>query len=225
MRQPPLALSWMPRPAPMVLALVLICCGIEALLQGADLHLWGSGRWRQIAYQNGGFWAGLLWGWKPNYAAQPLAMFVTHSFLHAGLGHLAGNMAALLTLGAMIRDRISPAGFALLWALSVLAGAVSFALLNTSPQPMVGTSGALFGLTGALVVWEATRRHAQGEGIWAVSVTILAWVLGLVALNLAVWWLQNGILAWEAHLGGFLAGAAWAWATTGRGRGSAQGPS
>jgi membrane associated rhomboid family serine protease len=30
----------------------------------------------------------------------------------------------------------------------------------------------------------------------------------LVLMNLLLWWAMSGQLAWEAHLGGFLAGAA-----------------
>ena len=74
---------------------------------------------------------------------------------------------------------------------------------------MVGTSGALFGLVGLLVVLEAQTRRAEGASRLSVLVTVLAWLVGLAALNLAFWWLQNGILAWQAHLGGFLAGLVW----------------
>ena len=40
--------------------------------------------------------------------------------------------------------------------------------------------------------------------LWAVG-----WMLALAGLNLAFWALQHGILAWEAHLGGFVAGLIW----------------
>jgi rhomboid protease GluP len=193
------------RPEPVVLALIALYTAIELVLQGADLRLWGSGLWRPLAYQNGGFWAGLLRGWKPNYAAQPVVMFVSHSLLHAGLTHLAGNMVALAALGNLMRGRTRVRGFLGLWMLSALAGALVFGLISRSPQPMVGTSGALFGLAGALVAWEARARRQRGQGL----VPVAGWVLGLVGLNLAFWWLQNGVLAWEAHLGGFLAGIAW----------------
>lgn len=187
-----------------VLGLVCFCTGIELALQGADRGLWGSAIWRPLAYQNAGFWAGLLWGWRPNYALQPVTMFLSYSFLHAGLDHLAGNMLVLLALARRLRDRIGTLGFLALWAWATFAGAVSFALLSHSPQPMVGSSGALFGLAGMLVAVEA-RRHPGGLRR-AGLVTA-----GLVVLNLVFWWLQKGGLAWEAHLGGFLAGLIWGW--------------
>jgi membrane associated rhomboid family serine protease len=193
------------RPAPVVLGLIVLFCAVEAVLEGADLRLWGTVRWRSLAYQNAGFWAGLLWGWKPNYPAQPAVMFLSYSFLHAGLWHLAGNMATLAVLGGMIRDRIRTPGFLALWTLSALGGGLAFGLISRSAQPMVGTSGALFGLVGALLAWEAQNLRAAGQSLWPVA----GWVLGLVVLNLAFWWLQNGALAWETHLGGFLAGGIW----------------
>jgi len=62
-------------------AIALICCAIEAVLQAADLGVIGSTRWRQLAWQYGAFWAGLLHDWQPNYAAQPIAMFLSYSVL------------------------------------------------------------------------------------------------------------------------------------------------
>ena len=197
-------------PDPMILALIAVYCGIEAVLQGADHRLWGTVLWRPLAYQYGGFWAGLMrGGWLANYPGQTAAMFVTHSSLHAGLSHLLGNMLALVALANLLADRIGRLEFLALWALSALAGAFVFGLIGPASQPMVGTSGALFGLAGLLLVREAQSRRADGQSLRAVLFTVLGWLLGLAALNLASWWLQNGILAWQAHLGGFLAGLAW----------------
>ena len=197
-------------PDPLVLALIAVYCGIELVLQGADRHLWGSVLWRPLAYQYGGFWAGLLrGGWLANYPGQSAAMFVTHSFLHAGVSHLFGNMAALVALANLIGTRLPRMEFLALWTASTLAGALAFSLLGPVSQPMVGTSGALFGLAGLLVVREAQARRSEGLGPMLVLALVVGWLLGLVVLNLVSWWLQNGILAWQAHLGGFLAGLAW----------------
>ena len=197
-------------PDPMVLALIAVYCGIEAVLQGADHRLWGTVLWRALAYQYGGFWAGLMrGGWLANYPGQTAAMFVTHSALHAGLSHLFGNMLALVALANLLADRIGRLEFLALWLLSALAGAFVFGLLGPASQPMVGTSGALFGLTGVLLAWEVQTRRAEGLSLPRVLAALLIWILGLALLNLACWWLQNGILAWQAHLGGLIAGLVW----------------
>jgi membrane associated rhomboid family serine protease len=188
-------------------ALIIITCLPEFLLQATDWGLLGSPRWRSLAYQYGGFWAGLLYGWQSNYAAQPILMFVTYALLHAGFAHLAGNMLGLGWVGRLLLDRMSSGRFLALYAASAVGGAAAFGLLSRSPAPMVGASGAIFGLVGAWVVREGLERRKRGwlrrRAIWsALQVTAL-----LAGLNLAVWWLQDGLLAWQTHLGGFLTGA------------------
>jgi membrane associated rhomboid family serine protease len=145
-KAPPL-LSW-----PVTLLLVLIILP-ELVLIASDAGWIGSRRWRSQAYTYGAFWAGVLGDWTPNYTAQPFAMFFSYSFLHAGAGHLFGNAVALAWLGQIADDRLSPARLFGLYAGSVLGGALAFAALSTSISPMVGASGAIFGLAGAWLIW------------------------------------------------------------------------
>jgi membrane associated rhomboid family serine protease len=174
----------------------------ELALLGADWGFWGSVRWRPLAYTQGAFWAGLLYGWTPNYPLQPVTMFFSHAWLHAGPGHLAGNMIALLWLGPQVAVRRGNGGLLLFWCLSALGGGAAFGLLTSSPAPMVGASGALFGLAADLVVAEV--QSASGRR--ARVLRGLGLVTFLLLLNAVVWLLQGGQLAWETHLGGFLAG-------------------
>jgi len=185
-----------------IIGLIVVNVGIELILSAADAGLIGSSRWRAIAYQNGAFWAGLLHGWRPNYPAQPWLMFLSYSVLHSGPVHLAGNMLVLWGLGRVLRLRTGTAGFFAVYFLSAIGGALLFGFLSNSPQPMVGASGALFGLVGAWQYWRWSRRRQAGHSLWPVWQT-LAWLAGLNAL---FWVLLNGLLAWQTHLGGFVAG-------------------
>jgi len=190
-----------------MLLILLICVAVEAALQGADFGLWGSPRWRGLAYQYGGFWRGRLGNWQPNYAAQPAVMFASYGFLHGGLVHLLVNMITLISLGRLVIERVGQGRFAVIYALSLLGGAVGFAALSEAVQPMVGASGALFGLLGVLTGWEYTARRLAREGMGPVLR-----VIGLlVGLNIVMYWAMGGNLAWETHLGGFLAGWAAGW--------------
>jgi len=202
---PPL-LAWV-APHGVLIAIIVICVGIELTLQGADFGLWGSSRWRGLAYQNGGFWRGLLDNWRPNYAAQPVVMFASYGFLHGGATHLLVNMITLASLGRLVVERVGQARFAVIYALSLLGGAAGFTVLSPAVQPMVGASGALFGLAGVLTGWEYTARRMAREGISPV----LRVVGLLILLNLVMYWAMDGHLAWETHLGGFLAGWAAGW--------------
>lgn len=194
---------WITQERPIVLwAIFAICVCVELVLSGVDFGLWESPRLRLTAYQYGGFWVGLLYNWIPNYPAQPYLMFATYAFLHGGLIHLSVNMITLFSLSPLILTRIGPAYFALLYALSAVGGGAGFALLSDSPQPMVGASGALFGLTGAILAWEYFDRQVDGIELWPVVRIVVA----LAAFNLVLWWAMDGQLAWETHLGGFVFG-------------------
>ncbi|WP_425053172.1 rhomboid family intramembrane serine protease [Psychromarinibacter sp. S121] len=185
-----------------LLVIAAVCILIELVLQAADMKLFGSPLWRSRAYQYGAFWPGLLHGWRPNYGAQPYAMFLTYAMLHGGIGHLVGNMFTLLALGETVVRRVGQRGFLLIYSVAALGGAGLFGLLATSPRPMVGASGALFGLAGALVYWNfVTPTHRAGR------MRRLAGAIGsMIVLNALLWVLLDGLLAWETHLGGFIAG-------------------
>ncbi len=186
----------------LLVAVAVVCIVLELLLTAADAQLIGSPLWRPLAYQYGAFWAGLLGNWTPNYPAQPWMMFFTYSFLHAGPGHLLGNMVTLFALGTTVARLAGRRQTVAVYAVSVLGGAVAFGLLSNAAQPMVGASGALFGLAGAWQYHDFTARRAAGDRLWPV----LQVLIGLVLLNVVLWLLMAGRLAWETHLGGFLAG-------------------
>ncbi|WP_417525521.1 rhomboid family intramembrane serine protease [Marinovum sp.] len=182
--------------------LITVCCVIEAGLILSDLGLFGAGRLRQLAYHYGAFWPGLLDNWKPNYAAQPFVMFFSYAVLHSGWVHLLVNMISLWSLGRAVAARVGQSRFALLFIGTSLCGAAAFALLAPGLRPMVGASGSLFGLLGALLAWHYVDRETDREGLGDV-----ARVVGLlIGLNLVMWWAMGGQLAWETHLGGFLGG-------------------
>lgn len=206
-RPRPTALPRVPA-AWVALAFGVLCIAIEAVLEAADARLIGSAHWRPWAYQNGAFWAGLLGNWRPNYAVQPVTMFFSYAFLHGGFWHLAGNIAALWSLLRAIGPRLGAGRFVVLWLITSAGGGAAFAWLASGPAPMVGASGALFGLAGAWMTWEAMRRRRAGQSLWPLVRTLAI----LVALHPLLWLAQAGMLAWQTHLGGFLAGAATAWA-------------
>lgn len=183
-------------------ALIALCCVIEAALSLADLGVIKPNHLRQLVYDYGAFWPGLLDGWKPNYAAQPYAMFFTYTFLHGGLVHLSVNMISLWSLGHAVLNRIGRGSFALLYFGTSLCGAAGFTLLAPTLRPMVGASGSLFGLLGAIVAWDYIDRYDDREGLQDVARIILL----LVGLNFVLWWAMGGQLAWQTHLGGFLGG-------------------
>jgi membrane associated rhomboid family serine protease len=196
------------RNLPWALWLLLFACLVpELVLSGADFGLWGGTQWRGTAQGWGGFWPGLLAGWRPNYPGQAWAMFLTYGFLHAGPVHFAVNMVSLVSLGEAVEARLGPWGFLRLYALTILGGGLGYGALVGGTVPMVGASGALFGLAGALIFWGWSDRKADAEPLWPVLRALL-WLIGL---NVVLYVVTDGKLAWQTHLGGFLAGVLMAW--------------
>lgn len=182
--------------------LVTVCCAFEGVLTLSDTGLFLPERLRSFLYYYGAFWPGLLDNWKPNYAAQPYLMFFTHVFLHTGLVHLVVNMITLCSLGLVVINRVGQGRFAFLYTISGLGGGIGFAFLAENLQPMVGASGALFGLLAAILAWEFQNSQEDREALRDFAIVIFL----LTVLNLVYWWAMDGQLAWQAHLGGFLFG-------------------
>ena len=194
--------AWSLRDHGPLIVIAALCIGVEAALQLADLGLFGGARIRQTAYEYGAFWPGLLDGWSPNYAVQPWTMFLTYAFLHGGLVHIAFNMITLGSLGRAVIDRLGPWRFVLLYFATSVAGAGVYAFLSQGGAPMVGASGALFGLAGALIAWLWEDQPDLRAALRLAGRLVLL----LVAINVALYVALQGRLAWETHLGGFLAG-------------------
>lgn len=192
--------------SPAVLVLVALTCLAEIVLTLAEAGPFDAGLWRRIAIAYGAFWNGLLSGWEPLYPLQREVMFVSYALLHGGFLHLVGNMVAVLALGGIVVARIGQKGFLMLYLLSTIGGAAGFALLSASETPMVGASGAVFGLIGAWKFWEWQTRQHFGSPMRPLWMSLL----GLALLNVVLWVMLSGLLAWEAHLGGFVAGVLFA---------------
>ena len=119
---------------------------------------------------------------------------LTATFLHAGLGHLFGNMI-LLVQGGRLVEAVVGSGRLLL---AYLACGLAASLLSAWSHPQVvsvGASGAVAGLIGMLVVFRLAgfSRDVQfGSLLWLIVLN------GFFSLLPGV----DGM----AHLGGFLAG-------------------
>ena len=182
--------------------IIAICIVIEVVLSAADLNWGGLGGLRNEVYRDGAFWPAYLAGQKPIFPAQPWTMFLSYGFLHGGLLHLSLNMITLYSLGNAVIEYSSTPRFLLIYFASMIGGGLAYGYLAATTMPMVGASGALFGLGGAIVTW---RWLAQG-GFFRAARVVGPMVLMLLLINVALYYLLGGLLAWETHLGGFLVG-------------------
>lgn len=134
---------------------------------------------------------------------------VSHIGLHAGLPHLVFNMMALAQLGRELGPVFGPRlrgalVFLGLFLVCGVAGGVAFVLINPTGAA-VGASGAICGLWGA-------GARLGGKGTLMDAVTgpaargFVAMNLVLIVLGLVLSGLKSVGIAWEAHLGGYVAG-------------------
>jgi membrane associated rhomboid family serine protease len=137
---------------------------------------------------------GVLFG--PLVATGEWWRIFTGAFLHAGVFHLGMNMLLLWFLSQELEPALGRARFVILYFTSLLGG--SLGVLVVSPlSPTVGASGAVFGLMGALIVFQLRGK----QNPWQSGIG------GLVALNLVLTFVVPGISI-GGHIGGLLAGAA-----------------
>jgi membrane associated rhomboid family serine protease len=191
-------------PPPTLLALAGGIALIEAVLSLADAGVLLDPTLRSRVFIAGAFWAGLLHGDTPLFAAQPVTMFLTHALLHGSLLHMVMNMAILLALGRFTADRYGAGAVLPIFLLGAIAGGAVFGLIASTAYPAVGASGAVFAFLGVWIAWDWRRHRAAG----VPAAPVMRRVAVLVGLNVLLYFGLDGMLAWEAHLGGFLAGLA-----------------
>jgi membrane associated rhomboid family serine protease len=148
--------------------------------------------------------------------------FVTSLFLHGGWLHLIANMWTLWIFGDNVEDRMGPARFLAFYLLAGIAAGVTHWLFNAdSTVPTVGASGAIAGVLGAYFL---LFPHARVIALFPVLFFPFFFELPAV-VYLLLWFLTQifsgtltslsagdvGGVAWWAHAGGFVAGAALRW--------------
>lgn len=138
--------------------------------------------------------------------------FMTAAFAHSPGSplHILFNMYALWQIGQYLEPLLGRVRFAILYLVSAFGGSVGYLVLSSPPaapltragidssnwlNSMVGASGAVFGLFGALLVLNRHLGRSSGP------------MFGVLAINAVLGFIVPGI-AWQAHLGGALTGVA-----------------
>ncbi len=169
----------------------------------AFLMLYGVIPQRFLAFTGHPFSAEL---WKP---------LITSIFLHGGWLHLLGNMLYLWVFGANVEDRWGHGKYLLFYLLCGAIGGLFHIFANPhSPVPTIGASGAVAGILGAYFIFFPLARVLTlvPIGFFLATFNIPA------MLFLFLWFLLQFVnatmlagaemVAWWAHIGGFIFGAA-----------------
>ena len=145
-----------------------------------------------------------LWSYKgDNFYPWQL---ITHQFLHAGFFHIIFNMLALLSIGPFVERFLGEKKFLPFYLLCGVGSALlHMSLSNNVTVPMVGASGALFGL---LVLFSIIHPNEKLY-LFFIPIGIKAkyMVSTLIAIEvlLGLFSTSDGIGHW-AHVGGSLTG-------------------
>lgn len=76
--------------------------------------------------------------------------FITYMFMHGGLTHIMINMFVLFIFGVVIEHALGPVRYITLYLISGIGSALLYlALMGISNIPMLGASGAVFGVMAA----------------------------------------------------------------------------
>lgn len=126
---------------------------------------------------------------------------LTAMFVHAGFGHIFGNMLTLFFFGRYLSGLVGDNKFLIVYFVGGILGNIFFLLWGLSQSPLsiaVGASGAVYAIAGALVVMRPNVRV-----LLYFFVPMPLWVVVLVFY--VIFSFIPGI-AWQAHLGGLLTG-------------------
>jgi membrane associated rhomboid family serine protease len=118
---------------------------------------------------------------------------ITSMFAHASFFHILFNMYALYLFGSQLEPLLGRARFLTLYFLSGIGGSAAVMVLSPN-TPVLGASGAIFGLFAAYFV---IVRRLGGNATQ---------LLVVIGLNFLLGFLLPGI-SWQAHLGGAIVGA------------------
>lgn len=146
-------------------------------------------------------------------------------FLHGGWLHLVGNMLFLWIYGDNVEHRLGRLGYLAAYLATGAAATLTFAAFvpeRESHVPLVGASGAISGVLGFYFLWFPRNKVRILVALFPFYVDV--WLVGarvvlaiyLIVENLLPFLLQAGSggggVAHGAHIGGFVAGLAGAFA-------------
>ena len=155
--------------------------------------------------------------------------FVTYAFIHGDLNHLFFNLVWLLAFGTPVARRFGALRFTIFFLVTAAAGAAVHLVTHYGEMlPMVGASAAISGAMAAALRFVFQRGGPLGmlRSVDAEAYRVPAVPLGSMLRNpralafMVVWFGVNALfgagaiampgveqsVAWEAHVGGFLAG-------------------
>lgn len=133
-----------------------------------------------------------------------LHQLITHQFLHGGIIHLIFNMLALVSIGPRVEDYLDRKRFIIFYLLCGLGAAFLHMFMINSSVPMVGASGAIYGVLLVFAILNPEEK-LYFFGIIGLKAKYLVSILFAAEVALGFFSKGDGI-GHFAHIGGGLTG-------------------
>jgi membrane associated rhomboid family serine protease len=167
-------------------------------------------------------------GWPGGWAAD-VWTFVTYAFFHFNWIHLGFNLIWLVAFGTPVARRFGPWRFLAFFAFTAAAGALAHLLTHVGENvPAIGASAAVLGLMAAALRFAFEPkgpldpdRWDEQDGYRVAAKPLIAMLRDRRMLLFLLGWLAlstllarpefalpgvDAAVAWQAHIGGFVAG-------------------
>lgn len=140
---------------------------------------------------------------------------LSYAALHGSWAHVLLNSVWLVAFGTPLVKRAGPARSVLLGLVTAVAGALAQWLSDPlGLQLTIGASAVVSGFMAATATFIFSRQSAPGAGMWSflTNRNVIVFLAVWLAANLLFGWIAvplgiaDGAIAWQAHIGGFLAG-------------------
>lgn len=129
----------------------------------------------------------------PQFGAFEPWRIVTVALVHGQIWHIGLNLLSLWMIARVLEPVVGSWRFLALYVLSTIGGSAAVAVLAFD-SAVVGASGALFGLLGALLV---IGRRLGGD---------IRGILVVLGINLVLGFVPGFNVSWQAHVGGLVTG-------------------
>jgi membrane associated rhomboid family serine protease len=138
------------------------------------------------------------WIFRPVVDHDDYLRMMTTTFLHASITHIGLNMVTLWFVGPFLENALGRIRYLVLYLVCAFGGSVGVVVIaelsSSWPFAVLGASGAIFGLFGAMF---AVMRRLGGDIRSIGTLIVINLVLGFVIAQ----------ISWQAHVGGLVTGA------------------
>lgn len=157
--------------------------------------------------------------YDPGTVPERIFPFISYMGLHSDITHLVINCLWLLAFGPIVARRWGSVLFLVFFIVCGVAGAGAYLAMNWgSAVPVIGASGAISGLMAAAIrmmpgstaPWMTMTGEPKLAPLFSRQIMMFTAVWTAINFLTAMIDLggggERGLIAWQAHLGGFVAG-------------------